>query len=221
MIYLKTFENFASEYIERTKNQKEEETYYQNIVDILEKVLRKYNMYDDISYISKSKTSFGQSWYMIFKNGREIRISNHSVTSNQRILDDKYISFINAHEPFDEKRAEEIISYYIKDKNIKIKKEEDRNKRLDEIATKRDDINKRSEKFIETLKSNGKAIFDSGKTYQTLDVIHQKHPDWENICQLEYKNAFRYFYIKDQNGYGVYHIDEDYFDFLVEKGYIK
>lgn len=210
-----------NEYIERKKRQIDDEPNYQVFVDRIIKELKNNGLENDYYTLSKSQTTFGQSWYIIFKNGLEIRISNHSVTSNNRILDNKYVAFINVHKKYSDDDIKNIINEYIRLKNIKDEieyKQQSSFNKLKEIDAK---IKNNSLEFIENLKNNKKAIFDSGKTFQTIDTIKEKHPDWENVLQLPYQNGFIYYYIKQNNGYGNYNINKEYYNFLVKNNIIN
>lgn len=116
MKHIKLFESYIDDYLRRKEKYSNEEYIFQNIINLLEKELNDKGILDDVVNISKSKTNFGQSWYIIFNNGREIRISDHSVTSNKRILDTKYLYLIDINKEFTEKYAKEIVEYYLKDK---------------------------------------------------------------------------------------------------------
>jgi 8-oxo-dGTP pyrophosphatase MutT (NUDIX family) len=210
-----------SEYIERMERQTEDGKNYQIFVDRIIKELKNNGIENDYYSLSKSKTTFGQSWYIIFKNDLEIRISNHSVTSNNRILDNKYVAFINVHKEYSDDDIKNIINEYIRLKNIKYEIEYKRQSSFNKLKEIDDNIKNNSLEFIENLKNNKKAIFDSGKTFQSIDTIKEKHPDWENVLQLPYQNGFIYYYIKQNNGYGNYNINKEYYNFLVKNNIIN
>lgn len=191
---------------------------FEKIVKLLESQLKKHNLSDDFVSLSKSKTDYGQSWYFIFDNGLEIRISDHSVTSGNRIMDNKYIAFISTHENFNAAYAKDIIDGY-KKRKLRLKKQKiERNKLCDLDKKQRELIDKKSSKFIEKLKKQGKNIGETNKTYQTLEIIKEKHPDWEYIFQEPNQNAFQYKYVAPNNGFiGKYFISKEYFEFLKQQ----
>jgi len=205
---------------------------YQNIVDeiknaIIDLRLPYLNDVDEFNryYLSKSKSDFGQSWYMIFLQRNrplEIRISDHSVTSSSRILDNKYIAMLDVNNPFNHQTPKSIAKSLdlefklLKDISIK------RNKLFDIEREKRDYMNNKLQPFLDKLKSENKSIGKNDKTYQTLEDITTKHPDWEYVYYYPNNGAFSFYYVKKDTNGSLYpnFINEKYFAFLNDNGYL-
>lgn len=220
MKHILNYNTFLLEKLEIISNKNDR---FEIIVEQIETELKNQGVYDDLYNIIKSETRFGQSWYLIFSNKLEIRISDHSVTSTQRVLDNKYVAFLYYDKKYTNDEIKKIVDYYISMKNNLIKKAEERKKIFDEQKLEDELIIKNSSEFIEKLKSENKAIFTSNKTYQTLEEFISKHPDIEFVCQTKCQNAYEYFYVKKQNGYGRYSLTsyKEYYKWLVDNNVIK
>ena len=205
---------------------------YQYVVDEIKKAiidlgLPYLNEVDEFNryYLSKSKNDFGQSWYMIFEQESrplEIRISDHTVTSSSRIMDEKYIAMLDISNPFKYQTPKSIAkSLDLKFKRLKNIAEK-RNKLFDEEREKRDYMNNKLQPFLDKLKLENKSIGKNDRTYQTLEEIIIKHPDWEYIYHYPNNGAFSFYFVKnDKSGsLSPYFINEKYFDFLNDNGYL-
>jgi hypothetical protein len=205
---------------------------YQYIVDEIKKAiidlgLPYLNEVDEFNryYLSKSKNDFGQSWYMIFlqeSRPLEIRISDHTVTSSSRIMDEKYIAMLDISNPFKYQKPTGIAkSLDLEFKRLKDIAEK-RNKLFDEEREKRDYMNNKLQPFLDKLKLENKSIRKNDRTYQTLEEIIIKHPDWEYIYHYPNNGAFSFYFVKnDKSGsLSPYFINEKYFDFLNDNGYL-
>lgn len=227
-------ERFNNEYLKKDKfkNGGTIDDKYQKIVDEIKKAiidlgLPYLNEVDEFNryYLSKSKNDFGQSWYMIFLQENrplEIRISDHSVTSSSRIMDDKYIAMLDVYNPFKYKTAIGIVkSLDLEFKRLKDIREK-RNKLFNEEREKRNYMNNKLQSFLDKLKSENKSIGKNDRTYQTLEEIITKHPDWEYVYHYPNDGAFSFYFVKnDKSGsLSPHFINEQYFNFLNDNGYL-
>ena len=205
---------------------------YQYVVDEIKKAiidlgLPYLNEVDEFNryYLSKSKNDFGQSWYMIFlqeSRPLEIRISDHTVTSSSRIKDEKYIAMLDISNPFKYLKPTGIAkSLDLEFKRLKDIAEK-RNKLFDEEREKRDYMNNKLQPFLDKLKLENKTIRKNDRTYQTLEEIIIKHPDWEYIYHYPNNGAFSFYFVKNDKigSLSPYFINEKYFDFLNDNGYL-
>jgi hypothetical protein len=177
-------------------------------------------------YLSKSKNDYGQSWYMIFLQENrplEIRISDHSVTSTSRIMDDKYIAMLDVNNPFKYQTPKGIAkSLDLEFKRLKDIREK-RNKLFDEEKEKRNYMNNLLQPFLDKLKNEKKSIGKNDRTYQSLEEITIKHPDWEYVFHYPNNGAYSFYFVKNDTSGSLspYFIDEQYFNFLNDNNYLK
>jgi hypothetical protein len=196
---------------------------YQKVTDFLKKKLKKYGI--EIEAISKSTTTYGKSWYLKLKGGfsdNQIRISDHQV-GDKRLMNDPTLAYVNYQALDDKKYMNNIVNSIVEQIDEQKKVIKKRNEDWEKQKNKENSIEQESKTFIESLKEEKKAIFNSGKTYQDLETIKSKHPDWEHIFQKPNNGGFEYDYIKIQNGYGTYNLSvkKDYFEFLKKQNIIK
>ena len=226
-------ERFNNEYLKKFNNGGSVDNKYQYVVDEIENAiidlgLPYLNGVDEFNryYLSKSKNDFGQSWYMIFEQENrllEIRISDHSVTSSSRIMDAKYIAMLDVSNPFKYQTPKGIA----KSLDLEFK----RLKKIAEIQTlmdaeqreKRDYMNNKLQPFLDKLKSENKTIGKNDRTYQTLEEVMIKHPDWEYVFHYPNNGAYSFYFVKkDTNGsLSPHFINEQYFNFLNDNNYLK
>jgi hypothetical protein len=206
---------------------------YQYVVDEIENAiidlgLPYLNEVDEFNryYLSKSKNDFGQSWYMIFLQENrplEIRISDHSVTSSSRIMDDKYIAMLDVSNPFKYQKPTGIAKFLdLEFKRLKDSREK-RNKLFDDEREKRNYMNNELQSFLDKLKSENKTIGKNERTYQTLEEVTTKHPDWEYVFHYPNNGAYSFYFVKkDTSGsLSPNFINEQYFNFLNDNNYLK
>lgn len=209
----------------------EEDLAFDKITEEIKKELEKRNLLAHLHYVSKSNTDFGQSWYLKFRNPNieynpdedlQVRISDHSVTSINRILDQKYFAFISIFDYFDENNAKKIVDDYLyRLKGIEEKKE----KRItaeNNYEERKQYILEKSKSFLQKIKEEGKAIFFHGHTQLNENEIIKRNPTAEFIFQISsFNGGYEYYWINKNNGYGKFYLEPIYFNFLVKKGVIE
>lgn len=154
-----------------------------------------------LTSVSKSKTDFGDSWYIktnIGNNLYQIRISDHSVGAN-RLKNDPTLEYID----YQNKDYKNQINNAIKSLNKIKEKLEDRNKLFDEEKKVLESYQKRRNDMIEILSKDLYKINEWDKTSKTLDEVKKQNPKWEHILQTDLGNGFfKYNYLlKDDSDY--------------------
>ena len=172
---------------------------YQQLTDRISEKLKSEGF--PIDRVSKSTTTFGKSWYLKLDdnvNGDQIRISDHSV-GDRRIMNDPTIAYIdfNISDKDLEDRIDLIVRY--------LKRKKERQSELSEIyrieRQKEEEFLQKRDEVYSKLEERGLGISTVDRTYQDLETIKEKHPDWSNIFQENVSGAFKYSYTKPKNPY--------------------
>jgi len=200
---------------------KDQNIAFQKIENLILKELENRGLDSEYIYTSKSQTDYGQSWYIKFKNDLEVRISDHSLQSMNRIFDQKYVDLINIYATYEPEMAVNTVDRYVeKSKQI----EEKQNSRIEaenKFEERRLYILEKSKDFLNELNSENKAIFYHGFTRITAEQFPIKYPHTELILQLKSGNGgFEYYYVQPSNGFGLKYVPVEYFNYLVEIGKI-
>lgn len=221
MKYIKLFEYFERD-VHNIRKQviKDEAVLFQDIVNMVKGALGKDAA--DIEDIRKSITEFGHSWYIIFDNGRNIRISDHSLVSTHRIMDSKYIDFINIYDDFDHEDAKRVAELYRADKILQRQKRRPTDTIVNNTNTNRthsevvNDINS----FKDSLTKNNKTIYRSVNTRDSLYMFKKRRPTAEMICQVATGDTYTYTWV-DEIGMGrEYPVSKEYYDYLKKNNII-
>ena len=174
---------------------------YEKVSKRIEEGLRKAGY--EVKYISKSSTRYGKSWYLKLDddiiNGDQIRISDHPV-GERRYINDNTVSYIDY--KISDEELEERIGYIVR----YLKKKDEKRKELEVIWDRRhqefEEFSLRRDMVYGELEEQGLGISTVDRTYQDIDVVKYKHPDWSNIFQEKLSGgAFKYSYTKPKDSY--------------------
>ncbi len=219
MKYIKLFEYFDRDaFDKRTQIHKDEAVLFQDIINLIKVALGKNS--SDIEDVTKSTTEFGHSWYIKFDNGAEIRISDHSPVSTHRIMDSKYIDFINVYDDFTLADAKRVADLYQSDKVVRRK---DR-RAMGTVATNTNrahshivsDINN----FLDDLKKNNKTIYKSTDTRDSLYMFKRRNPTAEHIMQIETGDTYGYTWVDTEGKGRSYPVSKEYYEYLKKNNII-
>jgi len=197
------------------------ESKFLRIEKLILKELKNRGLEKEYRITSKSKTDYGESWYIKFENELEIRISDHSVQSMFRVFDEKYVDFINVYSTYEPEMAVFTIDKYvekskeIKNKNQKIKEAENR------LQERIDYITEKSKTFLNDLKNKNKGVFFHGFTRIGPSDFSIKYPNSELIFPISVNGGYEYYYVGKNSNYSMKGLHPKYFNFLVEKGIIE
>lgn len=143
-------------------------------------------------YISRSITDFGVSTY-VQGYGLKFRISDHSVTSSHRIMNEDFFTY----DSDVEKLADYAKEHYdaIQERARKRKEEMDRRRQKEQEL----------DEYWDAISSNfkGKEFGRNERTYAKPEEFAAKHPEWVDIYATELSGgAYAYEWVQKKNGYG-------------------
>lgn len=221
MNYLNLYENFdVHQWVDTQEQFTNDSLKFQQIVDLIKQELGPD--VSDIDHISQSRTSYGQSWYIIFKNSKEIRLSDHSVTSTNRTQSRNSLAMINIHLDFSEKYAKRLVDYYRRIKQSMGGNQVSVHKLFTDTTQKLQYVDEHSDKFIANLKQSNKTIIEIERSYMDMTTLKSKYPSAEHIFQQDIGGrASSFTFINQSNGDNNYAISIDYFDFLNKSGILS
>lgn len=221
MKYIKLFEYFERDaHNIRRQVHKDEEVLFQDIVNMIKVALGKDT--NDIEEIKKSITEFGHSWYIVFENGRSIRISDHSLVSTHRIMDSKYIDFINLYDDFSMDDAKKVVGLYRADKILQNKKRKPTDTVVNNTNANRahSDVVTSINAFQDMLAKENKTIYRSVNTRDSLYMFKKRRPTAEMICQVATGDTYTYIWVDDIGMGREYPVSKDYYDYLKKNNII-
>lgn len=218
MKHIKFYEYFdVHAWVDKQDQYERDSIRFQEIIDLIKHELG--SDVNDIDHISQSRTKYGHSWYIIFDNGKEIRLSDHAVISLNRIQSDNLLARVNIHLDFSEKYAKRIADYYRRVKKAMNDTHVHVDKLFNDPVKKREYIDQHSAKFIDELIETDRTITEIEKSYMDMDTFKNKHPTAEYILQQDIGGfAFSYTFVKAANGESNYIMSKEYFEFLSKIG---
>lgn len=197
------------------------ESKFLRIEKLILQELKKRGLQKEYRITSKSKTDYGESWYIKFENGLEIRISDHSVQSMFRVFDEKYVDFINVYDIYEPEMAVFTVDRYVQ-KSEELEKENQKIKLAEsKLQNRIDYIKEKSQTFFSKLKNDNKGVFFHGFTRISPSNFSVKYPNSELIFPIETKGGYEYYYVGPNNIYSMKGLHPKYFNFLVDKGVIQ
>lgn len=197
------------------------ESKFLRIEKLILQELKKRGLQKEYRITSKSKTDYGESWYIKFENGLEIRISDHSVQSMFRVFDEKYVDFINVYDIYEPEMAVFTVDRYVQ-KSEELEKENQKIKLAEsKLQNRIDYIKEKSQTFFSKLKNENKGVFFHGFTRISPSNFSVKYPNSELIFPIETKGGYEYYYVAPNNNYSMKGLPPKYFNFLVDNGIIQ
>jgi len=182
---------------ERSKNL---DPIYEKVSKRIEDGLKKAGY--EVKYISKSSTPYGKSWYLRLDdsvNGDQIRISDHSVGA-KRYINDNTVAYIDYR--ISDEELDKRIDYIVRYLKRKDEKREELNRIREREKQEFEDFSQRRDRLYGELEELGLGVSIVERTYQDIDEIKSKHPDWSNIFQEKLPGgAFKYSYTKPKDSY--------------------